>query len=258
MTRWVFYLPFAYFLSTRIVTAKARISWMMIYFVPLLLILLCFLPDVQPEHAVQLLLATTCTYVVYELGYIENDTVTIRHEQEPTLRLDDLQQEYIADYWLVILLVRLTIAAGLLSYLLASPGAALYVGSLLCLALIFPLYNRRRSSVNAALHPLLVTARYCGPLLLLMPDPMVFAFGLLMFPVVNGLERAAEPRYQLRFMQQLWFANGDSGRWGYYLVASVVWLWVCFAAGLDWLTVVPLLYMFFYRMVSPRLVRARA
>jgi len=227
----------------------------MIYFVPLILILLCFSPEPQANHVVQLLMATVCTYVIYELGYIENDTVTIRREVEPTLRLDDLEQEYIADYWLVIILVRLVVAVALFNYLSSSPGTLLYLGSLLCLALVFPLYNRRRSSVNAALHPVLVTARYCGPLLLLMPDLVVFIYALLMFPILNGLERGAEHRYQIRLLQGVSLANGNSGRWAYYLLVLLGWLGVCAFSDLGWLTAIPLLYMLLYRLIAPWIIK---
>jgi hypothetical protein len=242
-------------MGTRVVAWSARISWVMIYFVPLFLIIVAFNPVLDTTIYYQLILATVGTYTLYELGYIQNDTVTIRNETEPTLRLDELQQEYVSDYWLVILLVRLLIVAILLGYLSTAAGFLYYLFSLFLVALVFPLYNRRRGAINAALHPLLVIARYCGPLLLVMPEVAVFLYGLLMFPLINGLERARQPRYGLGVLQHLWFADGHSGRWGYYLLMLVFWSGVCLVLDFALLTVLPLAYMFVYRLVSPWLIQ---
>tara|TARA_R110002072_G_scaffold13418_7_gene56201 strand:+ start:35897 stop:36682 length:786 start_codon:yes stop_codon:yes gene_type:complete len=251
MNRWMFYIPLAYFFGTRVVTAKARISWCMIYPVPLLLIVFAFGQGFDLEDLVQLILASVCTYTIYELGYIQNDTVTIRSEAQPNLRLGELELEYVSDYWLVMLLVRLMIAGLLLSSLYSAPGFLLYLLSLLILGTVFQIYNRQRGPMNALLHPVLVTARFCGPLMLLLPDLTVFCYGLLVFPVLNGLERAREPRYGLTRLERIWFANSGSGRWGYYLVVLAAWLLLCVTLDLSLLTGLPLFYMFVYRLGSP-------
>jgi hypothetical protein len=255
MARWMFYIPFAYFFGTRVVTNPARVSWCMIYFVPLLLCILSFSPNLDLNAVIQFFVATVCTYTIYELGYIENDTVTVRNEALPTLRLGALQLEYVSDYWLVILFVRLLTAGLLLSYLSSAEGFVLYWLSLIILAVMFPLYNRQRGPINAWLHPLLVTARFCGPLMLLLPELTVFLYGLLVFPMLNGFERAREPRYGFKRLEQIWFTNGQSGRWGYYLVVLAIWLLLCITQGLSLLTALPLFYMFLYRLSSPWILK---
>lgn len=255
MARWIFYLPFAYFFGTRVITGTARVSWCMIYFVPLLLVLVCFSPSLDLAVIIQLFFAAVCTYTIYELGYIENDTVTIRDEALPTLRLGALQLEYVSDYWVVILLVRLLTAGLLLSYLSSAEGFVPYLLSLISLCVVFPLYNRQRGPINAWLHPLLVTARFCGPLMLLLPELSVFLYSLLVFPVLNVLERAREPRYGFKGLEKVWFTNGQSGRWGYYLFVLAGWLLLCVTQDLPLLTALPLFYMFLYRLSSPWILK---
>ena len=100
-----FYLPVLYFFHTRVTSGAARASWCLIYLVPLSLTLSVFSPDASWHAFVLLLSGCLAIYSVYELGYIENDTMTIRSEHEPTIRLSQTQMAYVDQHWYQIVVL---------------------------------------------------------------------------------------------------------------------------------------------------------
>ena len=154
-----------------------------------------FSPDASWHAFVLLLSGCLAIYSVYELGYIENDTMTIRSEHEPTIRLSQTQMAYVDQHWYQIVVIRVLVATLLLAASHGAPGFNWFALALLCLIPTFMFYNRIRGRANALLHPLLVGIRFCAPLILLMPKPEILLFGFLLFPVANSLNgrRSALP-----------------------------------------------------------------
>ena len=260
MANWQFYLPPAYFFGTRVTSWSARLSWALIYIAPLFLTLFAFAPDVVWSGYLYLSIGMLAIYAVYEIGYIENDVHTVKQEEQPTLRLDSNQTTYVEGKWRSIVLVRALIT---LALLMACSSADGFLWFLLGLALLLPTfmtYNRFRGPMNAWIHPWLVGIRFCAPLVLVLPQLDVLLYGFLLFPLINSLERAAEPRYGFLGLQSLWLTNQVSGRWSYYgmlLLTLGVWSWLNQQA---WLMLLPVVYMFVYRVFTGlvRPVKARS
>jgi hypothetical protein len=53
-------------------------------------------------------------------------------------------------------------------------------------------------------------------LLLVVPRVETALYGFLLFPLINSLERAAEPRYHIMWLQNFRLTNQVSGRWAYF------------------------------------------
>mgnify|MGYP000035318073 CR=1 FL=1 len=122
MNNWFFYVPYGYFAKTRVKTLSAQVSWVLIYFVPLLLTLFAFQGEIQILDVLYLLLGTTAIYALYEIGYIDNDTTTVQLETEPTHRLDKSQTALVQEQQLWIFGTRIVTAALMLILCLAAPG----------------------------------------------------------------------------------------------------------------------------------------
>lgn len=250
MTSVLFYCPFGYFLSTRLETFAAKISWLLVYFVPLLLTVFSFSSALDLISVGYLAVGTISVYLLYEIGYIENDTLTVLQEPSPTIRLDDDVRRYVSEHWWKIVLFRSGILIICLWWIRSAPGFEWFVAMLAGLIPAFYLYNRIRSSVNAVIHPILVTIRFCGPVVLLIPYLNAFAFALLLFPLLNGLERAAESRYGIKWLQGLWLTNQVSGRWSYYGILLVLVVAYSYSNASSWWVLLPVVYLFLFRLLT--------
>jgi hypothetical protein len=250
MNNWQFFMPYAYFLSTRVVTPAARLSWVLIYFVPLGLTHAVFTPAWSGEALNQLLLAATAVYALYELGYLENDTVTVQHEVSPTVRLSESQTAYVAENLSKIVTFRLGVGISLILFISAAAGITWFLVGMLLLGVTFAIYNRTRGKFNALLHPILVSLRFSLPVLVVLPELEVLLFLLLVFPLLNSLERAAEPRYGITWLQTLWLTNQASSRWLYYLLLMLLTVSYLPLADQSPALLIPVCYMFIYRLAT--------
>lgn len=250
MDNWFFFVPYGYFVKTRVTTLAAQMSWVLIYFVPLFLTVFAFQGEIEILDVLYLLLGTTAIYALYEIGYIDNDTTTVQLEAEPTRRLDQNQTAYVQAqlFWIYGARIALAIVAFILCF--AAPGFAWGLIGIFVLVPTFFFYNRTRSALNALLHPVLVSVRFCAPVLLLIPDLEVLLYLLLLFPLLNSLERAAEPRYGFVALQNFILSNQTSGRWLYYLIVMLLVSVYLPIRGESPALLIPMAYMFSYRLVT--------
>ena len=83
-----FYLPMGYLLKTRLNSLAKFISWNIIYVFPLFYLAYIKLNFVITIiDFVEILGSIIVVYNFYEIGYIQNDTETIKRESNPTLRV---------------------------------------------------------------------------------------------------------------------------------------------------------------------------
>jgi hypothetical protein len=255
MANWRLFIPFVYFFSTRIKTVEKAFSWLTIYPLSVMLAYATFTEQVRYTEVAALLISMIIIYAIYEIGYIANDTFTVEQEKNPTLRLSKGEISWVKRHWFKIIGARLTIATALLGAVssLETSGFFQFCLSLLFMGITFYIYNQTRGIVNIPVHFVLVVCRFCGPCMLVMPDLMFLGFTILAFPLINLIERGAEPRYHVHWLQRLVFSNQRSGRWLYYLIASFLWLGFAIAMGIDIKTAALLVFLFVYRLISPLL-----
>ena len=256
---WVYYCPFAYFVKSRLKTRVRFLSWLFIYPLPILLGCWLFNSGMSFDDLISVSMAVIATYSLYELGYLQNDSVTIENERSPTLRLTGPEISLVKRLRVSILIVRLGISLFFLwmIYHLGQSGFSAFLLTLVIIAVVFPVYNRTRGKINMPLHFILVCCRFCGPALLVYPAPMFLFYLVLAFPILNLIERSAEPRYDIKWIRWAPFvtlSNQHSGRPIYYLLACFAWLAICLVVPIDLLTGLLFVYFFLYRLLSPVLL----
>lgn len=239
-----YYLSFFYFLKTRCKSNLLKLSWLFIYILPLLI-----LNIYEGQHVLKFVLIVTLTYTLYELGYVYNDTETIKNEKNPTLRLDEKSLDFYEKNKLNIYSIRLLLAVMLTVIYINCFGSNNIVFCWLIVPIFF-VYNLVRNRINLVLHFFLVILRYSLPCYLISGSTEVFFWSFLLFPLINLLERGTEKRFNLPFMSSIIFANKTSGRWVYYLVTTVI------AAIFSTNVIIVYLsfYYFLYRFFSLKMV----
>jgi hypothetical protein len=245
----MFYIPFLYSFRTRFKTWNKLISWGFIYVTPLLMLSWFY----SGYYGICIsLLNIVLVYAAYELGYIFNDVYTIRNEKKPTLRLAGFELKYCEDKIFYIVFARVAWVFALL-FLMAFFNFSYLYGLLVVvlIGIVYVLYNSIRNRFNLALHFILVNLRYTS---IVFPFLMMNDIGavMLLFPVINLLERCSEPRFELVFFQKLVFSNKKSGRYLYYFILT---LCLVILFGLNSPLSFVSMYYFLYRFFSVKFLQ---
>ena len=215
----VFYLPFAYLYRVRLGTPAKLLSWMLLYIFPTLFFSACLWEKSGTNMTLFLadyFLILIAVFGIYESGYIFNDTLSIRGERNPSIRLypDNLQYFYMHLPHVFVVRGAVVLAAliGLCIINNNSTAIVITVGAVVAVAILFALYNNWRSAYNAFLYPFLVFSRY---IVFLIPffssiengfndfDMLVVALLFLCFPLLNAIERFSMPRKRFAFIKRI-------------------------------------------------------
>lgn len=208
----VFYIPFGYYYAVRLGTVWKLLSWMLIYIMPTAFYSWLTFDGVWWQFAVNYALVLMAVFSLYELGYIFNDTVAIRREQQPAIRLYEPNFRHFKQYMWVIVVVRLFYAVQAIGLLVllnkhwhTTDSRHIWFVRLCIIGmlLVFWIYNNWRSKYNVWLYPLLVFSRYLPFMLLYRIDGWAILMLWLSFPMVNWLERFSMPRYRFPVMRKL-------------------------------------------------------
>lgn len=238
-----FFLPFYYFFKTRVSSVTKGISWAIIYLLPIMV--LSFI-NLGTDSFVFCLIYITGIYVVYEIGYIWNDTETIKNEENPTLRLDSNQLAFYQEHKKKIYTFRLLLAA-VIAYLFSMyhQGYSIFLlVNMVLIILTYIYYNSIRSNINLLLHAVLVSLR-CS--FIFIPFGLkYFIISFLLFPLLNLLERASQKRFNLVFFQRFILSNKSSGRFLYYLsIIPIIYI-----ISDDYLVLSLPIFLFLFRFLS--------
>lgn len=220
----LYYIPFLYLFKTRLKTKNGLISWFIIYAIPVLFSFLFYTYQNIPGNIIISFVSISLIYCLYETGYIYNDTETVKKELNPTIRLDNDQLFYYEKNKLLIYTFRIFLAA-LLSLFLILYGHVYTYFFLIAswsLLLFYYLYNSTRSIYNLPLHFILVSIRFCSVSLLFGTDVTIFMFLLLLFPIINLLERTSEKRFKTSKYTHVIFNNKAKSRVIYYFIISLL------------------------------------
>ena len=201
------YLPFSYGWESRAKTWLDKISFFVIWLLPLFG--LCALTaGISIRFVLRFLLAATAQYSIYEIGYLQNDFITVRHEKFPNYRLAESQREEMKKRLKGIVAARLSTAA-FCCLLLAATGVEesamfRFVSALVILMGCFGLHNWIRSRWNILTYLLLCSVKYSVLLLLFCPVKMLKMPLLAIFfafPFPRTLEHASKEKYGLCFLK---------------------------------------------------------
>ena len=250
----VFYIPFAYYYAVRLGTLPKLFSWMLIYLMPTAFYSAVGYTGSWPLFALNYGLILLAVFSIYECGYIANDTLSIRHEEQPAIRLYDYNFAHFERHKETIFCVRLfytVLSMTILDLLNGGPGTNYTVGFSITLMFgLFALYNHWRSRYNVWLYPFLVCSRYV-PFMLLMPHPWeVWLLLFLSFPLLNALERFSMPRYRWPLMKKLIPSEESKTlfRAIYYGVVLLLTFLLVQAKGYTYILLIPIMILCLYRV----------
>ncbi|WP_144413129.1 hypothetical protein [Pragia fontium] len=169
------------------------------------------------------MLAVTNIYCLYEAGYIQNDSETIKKEKNPTMRLSIEQLDFYSKYKTSIYVFRFAFSAFLTILIAVNLSFGWFFCCIIWLIpFIYLIYNSIRNRYNLLLHFFLVVIRFSSITLIFGFDLKAFIFSVFLFPLLNILERLSEKRFNFKFFQDFLFSNKSSGRCYYYFLLSVI------------------------------------
>jgi len=247
-SKFFFFIPFTYFIRTRIASFLKFISWIIIYCIPTFFILYNFSLLKIGETLLIYIIQACIIYTFYEIGYIQNDCETIKKEKNPTLRLSLDEINFYNDYKMAIYSSRLVSGALLLLILnhftRDRTGFTLFTCTSVGILLIYQIYNKIRSRFNLVLHFILVVIRFLSYPLIFLPSltwPGLSSFCLLLFfPIINIIERASHKKFKIKFFQGVIqdASKLNTFRVEYYLMISM------FTGLLTWFGALKIWYLY--------------
>lgn len=236
----IYLLPYSYGFRTRAKTPWDKLSLFLIF--PLPVWLLC------GSYPLTFAGKFTVLYSVYELGYLYNDYITVRHEKKPHVRLAAPEYERVKGLLAWIVLSRGIFAIGLLWATGAAPREIL---ALLVMAGAFWLHNVIRSRWNIATYFLLCAAKYGAAVCLGGGSARITASFIAAFVLPRTLEHAAKSKYDIVFLQGL---EPHGFRFRYFGALSLAATVLFFGSPLHLLS----LWYFAYRAAVYAYIKKRA
>lgn len=215
-----FFLPFYYTFETRLPKRYQKVSWIIIYLMPVLLSFLYITPIFELNNLLKSFLGISLIYTIYEIGYIYNDTETIKKENSPTIRLSTADIQYYDLNKASIYTYRITLALLISIILMTYNSSILFIVSSWLILIVFYFYNQIRNKFTLVLHFFLVSLRFSTiPLLFTMSFPwFIMLYLILIFPLINTLERCSEQKFSLLFFQKKIINNIKYVRFIYYSI----------------------------------------
>jgi hypothetical protein len=254
IANWVFFVPFMYMYVVRFGTIARFLSILIIYTIPTLFLFILH----TGVHSSSILIYFTSfllIYGLYETGYIQNDTETIKKEKSPALRLYKHNYDYYERCKYFIYGVRILWCLILSCVILLLNGWTIYSYSFLASAwaiiLIYQIYNRIRNNWTLLWLFLLIMLRYFSYIFLfidIVHIPHVIAL-LFSYPLLKYIEMAARPRHSIKFLLKI-FPNKQTFpimRVRYGLLMLVVSFFLVLGGFFSFLDCIFFLYFFFYR-----------
>lgn len=203
-----FYLPFGYLFRSRLYTFYKTLSWLIVYIMPVLFLFI-WNYSFSLKNILYLMISILLVYNYYEIGYIQNDTETIKKEKSPTLRLKPAEFSFYEKNKKSIYAIRIVTGIGLL-FLLKTIISIYFAISILSIIILYLLYNNMRNRWNLLINSGLVLIRYVAPLILfgLFNDYLIFCTCIFIYPLLNLFERSSSKRFNLVVVQRLVLYRG--------------------------------------------------
>lgn len=260
----MFFLPFMTSIQTRYNSFSKVTVYCITYVIPEFLIVLLqnHLQNLFAEKLYIIFILSFVSFVnLYEVGYIYNETETIKHESDPTKRLSDRQLTFYERHKPLIYGERiiLTIALNVVLSLFISKQSLMLFSAeeLLCMAVFF-LYNTVRGGrISQVIYFFLSVLKYIAPVFCYSErmDMGVILACVFVFPIVRTMEYKAH--YGSEVNTNLFFRKHiikyDVNRIPVFrVIATLCLLVISILMGIigfcSWLPSIMCAYMFLYRL----------
>ena len=258
---YIFICPFAYTYNTRLRSLISLLSWGVIYFLLLFLFVMVQNDGINYTEIMIFCVSIIIVYNNYEIGYIINDTETIKKEKKPTMRLGRNALDIYESNKLLIYGIRVCLSIVLTLFLIKILKVqGYYIISAWLILPVFIIYNSIRNRLNLALHFTLVTLRYCSPILIVLQPEHIINVILnvsFIFPLPNLIERCSEPRFDFSIFHKV-KSNHNKWRVFYYFMATTITGLALYTKMLsEYVVFICCLYMLVYRVLSPLLIQKK-
>lgn len=219
-------------------------SWLLLYLLPT-----AFYAAVDVVPYTLVLLAT---FSLYELGYIFNDTVAVRRETQPSLRLSEKETRYFFAHRRHIIGTRVLTAAVCLCTLYAlyeTPYTLLY--ALALMVVLFAIYNQWRNRYNVFLYIWLVCSRYLPFMCLSEHSLREYILLFVSYPLLIGIERFSMPSYRWPLIRRLIPTESSKAlfRAAYYVTVLLILVPYCYYTDIPLYELTPIGILALYRIV---------
>ena len=222
--RWLdYYIPLRWTFATRYINIINIISFFIIDAFPSFYVVAMF-SDGEWEKLLYWCLAFFTLFCFYECGYIFNEGVCVRFEENPTIRIPEPFFSEILHHLENLITVRL-VAGTFGSWILLNKfpeNTNLYIALVLLLLVVYSIHNYYRGIVNIVTMPLEVILKYMIPIsVFIKADKFLQALFIIMLVVVlvRTIEYASKKRYVswIRVTK-----NVDVFRIKYYVVINII------------------------------------
>jgi len=261
-----FIIPGYYLFHSRLKSKLEKISWFIIYVVPIYVLGFFYTPDNYIAYTLIFILATLIFNSIYETGYMENDTKTILNEKNPTLRLEKKDYEVFKDKYYFIVFSKILVAIGLLFlvYILSKVFSfdvyiVRFIMILMIIRGLFYLHNKIRNRANIFTFFSLSITKYSATLFLILPlDSLLYSWTIsfFLFPLLRTMEHATKEKYGLKRWIEF-MGNHDRFRVKYYgfMLMFIFIIYYLYPNSSVLMTFMLFVYFFIYRISSYFLVQ---
>lgn len=207
MINCFYYIPYLYTNKAKLGKRGRLLSYFLILVIPPAYFAVVLQSAITIQNLLYVLIGTIIVQNIYEIGYIQNDTETIKRDPTPTIRLSKEALQYyernkfgiyaIRAFWMIILDFILLLISGFSHDIIV-----FLIVSTLILP-IFILYNSIRNFWNLILHFIMTILKYTSVQFLFTSTfkPSIFVLSLFTYPIMNFLDRAATPRFLKKFSE---------------------------------------------------------
>lgn len=254
-----FYIPFVYLFKSRLKTKMNKISWFIIYIIPIYFIGLSVSNTEILDYSFIFIFSVVVFNSVYELGYLENDIQTTKKEVNPTHRIDKKTYDFLNnDYSRIIAFKIISILLFLVFiYSLFKDDVFItnFIIGLVAIRSFFYLHNKIRNQFNILTFFLLSSTKYMLPLSLILNlnELISIWYILFLFPILRTIEHSTKIKYRLNNWAEI-IGNHDLFRVKYYLLILIVSIYFYFTDLIECYFIFYILYFLIYRTASYILV----
>lgn len=217
-------LPFYYTFKTRYNSISGKIGYILTNILPIYLYIYTFLKEKSLLKITIITLIAMCSYMsIYEIGYIFNDTITIKKEKNPTLRLTFQEilsvQKKIKKIVVQKIIVSL-IFIFFLKLILKEINIYNYIITFMLTISVYCIHNfYRNSKITYITFFLLSTLRFFSPVSFVLPLKLNFSYLIpivLYNSLIRNFEQIGNEKYKFKKLNINKNKNGF--RVGYYLL----------------------------------------
>lgn len=221
-------IPLYYTYKSRMKTNLQKVAYIFTYIIPVVLMgLLNSTKFLIIEDVLKIILSILICMEIYEIGYILNDTISIKKEKNPTLRLEENEIKYIQKNINKVLILKFIVTTVLyiILKLIFNLSLIKYIIVVILILGVYYIHNNfRNNKVTYITFFCLSTLRFFTPNYLLAHSNNeilnLLLSTVLLFSLIRNFEEIGHKKYYIKNINIHKIRHGF--RVGYYLIVLLV------------------------------------